>query len=116
MEVGMGCNPRTAMKKKGVDIWAHIFTQPEDSVYIAEFNEQCLKKMRRGNMVPEGVTVLIGDQSNVTTLDRWVVESQGGYDIFIDDGGHSNNQIMTTFDRMWPEVKPGGIFITCVLL
>mgnify|MGYP003384940959 FL=1 len=108
MEVGMGCNPKTAMKKKGVDIWAHILDQPEDSIWIAEFNVQCLKKMRRGNMVPEGVHVLVGDQSNVTTLDSWVAESQGEYDIFIDDGGHSNNQIMTTFDRMWKEVKPGG--------
>jgi hypothetical protein len=113
MEVGMGCNPKTAMKKKGVDIWAHIFNQPEDSIWIAEFNEQCLKKMRHGNMIPQGVNVLIGDQSDEVTLDSWIEQSQGSYDIFIDDGGHSNNQIMTTFKKMWKEVKPGGVFV-CV--
>lgn len=108
MEIGMGCNPSTAMKKKGVDIWAHLLNQPEDSIWIAEYNTQCLMKMRRGNMIPEGVNVVVGDQSNLTTLDSWVQQSGGQYDVFIDDGGHSNNQIMTTFKRMWQEVKPGG--------
>lgn len=108
MEVGMGCNPRTAMKKKGVDIWAKLLSQPEDSIWVAEYNEMCLARMRKGDMIPRGVNVVVGDQSNETTLDRWIDETGGQYDIFIDDGGHSNMQIMTTFKKMWPQVKPGG--------
>mmetsp|Transcript_20783 Transcript_20783/g.34993 ORF Transcript_20783/g.34993 Transcript_20783/m.34993 type:complete len:276 (+) Transcript_20783:86-913(+) len=110
MEVGMGCNPKTAMKKKGVDIWAQLLNQPEDSIWIAEYNERCLTKMKRGNMIPSGVNVVTGDQANKTTLEGWIVESGGNYDVFIDDGGHSNNQIMTTFNHMWPQVKPGGLY------
>ena len=116
MEVGMGCNPKTALKKKGVDIWSSLLNKPQDSIWIAEFNEQCLKKMKRGNMIPDNVGVVVGDQANETTLDSWINETQGSFDIFIDDGGHSNNQIMTTFRKMWKEVKPGGGCIGDILL
>ena len=28
----------------------------------------------------------------------------------IDDGGHYNTMIKTSFDHLWPQVKPGGVY------
>ena len=30
--------------------------------------------------------------------------------VIIDDGGHTNRQIMTSFEELWPSVRPGGFY------
>ena len=32
------------------------------------------------------------------------------FDVIIDDGGHTNCQIWTSFQKLWPTVKPGGLY------
>ena len=34
----------------------------------------------------------------------------GGFDAIIDDGGHRNDQIKTSFDELWPALLPGGVY------
>lgn len=52
-----------------------------------------------------------GDQGNASAVEQWVVESGGDFDFVIDDGGHFNNQILTTFDILWNKaLKKGGIY------
>jgi hypothetical protein len=36
---------------------------------------------------------LIGDQEDAKTLQSWVKESGGNFDIIVDDGGHHNNHM-----------------------
>jgi len=36
--------------------------------------------------------------------------TSGGFDVVIDDGGHHNVQINTSFDKLWPHVLPGGLY------
>jgi hypothetical protein len=43
-------------------------------------------------------------------LDRWIKESGGDFDVIIDDGGHANCQIWTSFLKLWPTLKSGGFY------
>lgn len=108
-EVGLGCNKVQMHDKKGVDVWKAVFG-PEDDLYLAEYNEACVAAMKEKGSMPEGINVVVGDQQDKDTLRRWISESGGGYDIFIDDGGHKTLQIYNTFEIMWPEVLPGGLY------
>ena len=38
---------------------------------------------------------------------EWLAKSGGSFDVVIDDGGHSNTQILTTCEVLWPALKPG---------
>ena len=52
----------------------------------------------------------MGDQGDLATLDSWIETSGGNFDIIIDDGGHHNCQIINTFEKLWPQLKPGGYY------
>jgi hypothetical protein len=41
---------------------------------------------------------LVGDQSDTETLHNWIRDSGGSFDVIIDDGGHTNMQMV--FDSM----------------
>ena len=32
------------------------------------------------------------------------------FDVVVDDGGHMQCQIWTTFLKLWPQMKPGGLY------
>lgn len=51
-----------------------------------------------------------GDQSSPTFWACWLADHGGGLDIVIDDGGHYNDGIITSFISLWPAVKPGGFY------
>eukprot|EP01034_Spumella_vulgaris_P037638 gene37638-46433_t len=51
------------------------------------------------------------DQGDVKTVESWVVQSGGGFHAIIDDGGHQNNQIKTSFDILFEKaLLPGGLY------
>ena len=56
----------------------------------------------------EGLNILVGDQGDPKVLDEWIQQSGGEFDVIIDDGGHIQCQIWTSFEKLWPTVKPGG--------
>jgi hypothetical protein len=41
---------------------------------------------------------------------RSFVDQQPPFDIIIDDGGHRNDQIETTYWCLWQHLKPGGLY------
>lgn len=52
-----------------------------------------------------------GDQSDPNFWAQFVADYPIEWDVFLDDGGHASNQVITTFNCMWPHVKSGGLFI-----
>ena len=105
----MGCNFRNVLRKKGVDIWRALLA-PTDVIWMAEFDQRCVETMKKRNVMPAGVNVVTGDQSKFEDLNRWVKESGGRFHVFVDDGGHSNMQIYNTFQVMWEQIVPGGLY------
>jgi hypothetical protein len=51
------------------------------------------------------------DQGYAPSLDAFVKESGGNFDIIIDDGGHKSPQIITSFQKLFPTLKSGGIYV-----
>ena len=109
MEVGMGCNFRTVAQKKGVDIWRALFNN-NDEIWMAELKRDCVDFMKKAGHLPHDVKVVFGDQNDTLVLKSWVKETGGKFNVFIDDGGHSNMQIYNTFQVMWEQVLPGGFY------
>lgn len=50
------------------------------------------------------------DQSSEPEWGKLIEEYGSDWDIVVDDGGHSSQQIITTFKKMWPHVKRGGFY------
>lgn len=106
LEIGLGCDmgygPGASAK-----IWPRLF--PNAQVWFAEYNRACVEQyVSKNNVSWKYVT---GDQKNRTTLSMWTATTRGSFDIIIDDGGHTNNQIWNTFQELFfNALKPGGVY------
>jgi demethylmacrocin O-methyltransferase len=64
---------------------------------------------KKDRPVHERYQFIQGDQMD-KNLWRTFVENQPKIDILIDDGGHRNDQIETTYWCLWQHLKPGGLY------
>lgn len=55
-------------------------------------------------------TFVSGDQTDMTMWECLRADHGNDWDVIIDDGGHYNNQIISSFNAMWPYVKSGGLY------
>ena len=89
----------------GLEIWSKYF--PCASRIIGcDIDEKC------GSLkyTDERISVVIGDINNVETQEKiFGIESQ--FDLIIDDGSHTSNDIVKTFLDLFPKVKNDGIYI-----
>ncbi len=60
--------------------------------------------------IERNVHVRIGDQTDVSFLKR-VLDEFGPFDTILDDGGHTNRQMIVSFQYLFPRLKPGGVYI-----
>lgn len=58
-----------------------------------------------------GATIFTGDQADVGFLERVVAETGGGFDVVVDDGGHTMAQQRTSLEGLWRAVRPGGLYV-----
>ena len=106
LEIGLGCDMNYE-PGASVALWKKLF--PKANLWEAEYNETCVDiSTKRGKL--DGFNTLVGDQGNNATLDKWIDKSGGEFDVIIDDGGHHNCQIMASFIKLWPTIKPGGLY------
>lgn len=54
----------------------------------------------------EGDQIIIGDQTNIDILNSFKP-----FDIIIDDGGHTMNQQIVSFETLFPKLNSGGIYV-----
>lgn len=59
--------------------------------------------------VPNSEVRLV-DQGDPYALAAFVGELGGNYDMILDDGGHTMEQQIVSFEVLWPTVMPGGIY------
>lgn len=107
LEIGLGCDMNYS-PGASAKLWRLLL--PNAELWMAEYNATCVMKMKGKKQLPAGVNVLVGDQGNPAVLESWIKESGGLFDVVIDDGGHRNSQIKTSFDYLWPEVRRGGMY------
>lgn len=56
------------------------------------------------------IEVVIGDQSDPAFWDSFI-ETHPKIDVFVDDGGHYMDQQILTFEKIFPILPVGGVFI-----
>ena len=106
LEIGLGCDMNYG-PGASVSLWKKLF--PGSELWEAEYDGACVEKaLKEGTL--DGLHPLVGDQGNNATLDSWIQRSGGQFDIVIDDGGHHNCQIKASFDKLWPQLVPGGLY------
>ena len=82
--------------------WREYF--PNGSIMGIDINPDC-KAVEQ-----PGISVFIGDQSDKKFL-RHFCETQGPFDIIIDDGSHEPADQQVSFAAIWPHVNPGGLYV-----
>ena len=98
LEIGLGCTMKYGAGGS-VKLWKKLF--PADGpVGSRKRAYVSTRKYRPASQV------LIGDQSDPETLDRWIEESGGNFDV-IAERRAPGCQIMASFEKLWPHVKPG---------
>jgi hypothetical protein len=86
-----------------LQMWHHYFGHGTRVVGI-DVNPACEQ------FADESTTILIGDQGDR----RFLAEVRGRVphvDILIDDGGHTMQQQIATFEELYPHVQPHGIYV-----
>jgi len=108
LEIGMGCNMLYG-PGKSVKLWSALFGR-HGEIWMAEKDELCVKEQQQLGRL-KGINVLVGSQNDPAVLQRWVKESKGNFDVIVDDGGHSNFDIWTSFNTLYAEaLSPGGFY------
>jgi hypothetical protein len=57
------------------------------------------------------IKTLVADQSRREELQRLIDLHGTGYDVVLDDGGHTMEQQQVSFGYLFPHVKPGGYYV-----
>ncbi len=81
-----------------LSMWSQYF--PRAGITGADIDPAC-KMHARGR-----IEVKIGDQADPEFLSQFT-----GYDIIIDDGGHTMRQQRVSFENLFPLLNPGGIYV-----
>src|SRR5262249_45388122 len=80
---------------------------PKLDLYYIEFDAECVEKWKAHT---SGATVFTGDQEDAPFLQWLLAETGGGFDVIVDDGGHTMAQQRGSLEELWGAVKPGGVY------
>lgn len=87
-------------------MWSDFFGSGSKIIGIDNDANRCSKiKYKNSN-----IDIVIGDQGNPYFWDEFL-KDKSDINIFLDDGGHQMHQQILTFDRVFPKIKSGGIYI-----
>ncbi|KAG4439331.1 hypothetical protein IFR05_005206 [Cadophora sp. M221] len=104
LEIGLGCNMAYG---PGKSYYTWLEFLPNVDLYYIEYDRACVEKWSHDM---KNVKVFTGDQADTKFLETFISASGGGFDIIIDDGGHFMNQQITSLNKLFPIVKPGGMY------
>ena len=109
LEIGLGCDMSYGPGSSAA-LWKKLFSDMQAELWMAERDGECVKQHKKTGKL-DGLNVLVGDQGSDADLDMWVEQSNGKFDFIVDDGGHTNEQIMKSFLKLWPTLNANGYYI-----
>lgn len=86
-----------------VKMWERYF--PKAELHFIDINAERIKYLSKRSRYH------FLDQGDEKALKRFAGEVGGQFDIIIDDGGHTMKQQMTSFKKLFPLLKRGGLYI-----
>jgi hypothetical protein len=106
LEIGIGGYSAPDAGGESLRMWKHYFRR--GLIYGLDIFEKT-------GVAESRVHVLQGDQGDARFLDSMAREF-GPFDIVIDDGSHISHHVITSFNALFPHVRPGGIYVVEDLL
>ena len=85
-------------------MWLKYFGEGTQVVGV-DINEECKNYVYDGK-----VDIVMGDQGDSQFWDQYLAD-KNGFDIVIDDGSHVMQHQITTLNKLFPKLNPGGVFI-----
>ena len=108
LEIGLGCDMEYG-PGRSAKLWRDLLGE-SGNIWMADINAKCVVSQRKLGRL-NGINVLIGEQSDPVVLSKWVNESGGNFDFIIDDGGHTNCDILNSFNILFTHaLLPGGLY------
>eukprot|EP01036_Dinobryon_divergens_P027318 gene27318-36072_t len=86
-----------------LQIWSSYFGPGSDIVGVDVDEKVCTDLTFRN-----GITVYCMD---IVEVDESTLSSLGHFDVIIDDASHNSFQVTRAFERLFPLLRPGGIFV-----
>lgn len=87
-----------------LEMWAQYFGKGSSIIGID--NDPGCAKLQYNY---DNVKVVLGDQGDPKFWDEFLKNNK--IHAFLDDGGHQSFQQITTFEKVFPALEPGGVFI-----
>jgi hypothetical protein len=91
-------------KGGSLDMWSTYFPNAK-SITGIDVDPECANLKYKN----QKISVVIGDQSSAPFWDTFLVNRN--IDIFIDDGGHFMDQQILTFEKVFPLMPEGSVYI-----
>ena len=86
-----------------LQMWKHYFGD-KAKIYGIDINPDCMQ------VEEENIKIFIGSQSDRDFLQR-VIKQLPPIDILIDDGGHTMQQQIVSFEELFDHIKPDGVYL-----
>lgn len=90
-------------KGGSLDMWGNYFTKAH--ITGIDIDEECANLVYKN----PNIQVVIGNQEQPKFWDTFLVDRE--IDVFIDDGGHTMHGQTLTFEKVFPKIKLGGVYI-----
>lgn len=109
LEIGLGCDQQYG-PGKSLNLWEDYFTHRDARVSFLEVDGACVKAH---NIHLRNGTIFVGSQEDEAVLRKIAIEghAHGGYDVIVDDGGHTMKQQLDSLKALWPVVSSGGMYV-----
>lgn len=91
-------------KGGSLEMWSDYFGKDKSFIYGIDIDPTC-KRFENDN-----TKVFIGDQADKIFISQ-VCSQVPPLDIVLDDGGHTMNQQISTFEAIFDHIKPGGVYM-----
>ncbi|MEJ8817432.1 class I SAM-dependent methyltransferase [Lacibacter sp. H407] len=86
-----------------LQLWKKYFG-PNVNIYAIDINPECKK------LEEERIKIFIGSQSDKQFLQH-IINDLPELDIILDDGGHTMQQQIVSFEALYLKVKEGGLYV-----
>ena len=82
-------------------LWQELF--PQGLIAGADSNSEATW--------PDGTVRIVANQATDYIAEQAAAASPEGWDLIIDDASHDGGLSEGTFRRLWPQVRPGGVYV-----
>ena len=101
LEIGIGGYEFGTLGGGSLRMWQRFF--PRGLIYGLDIHE-------KPEVTGPRIRTIKADQSDAAAL-REIATAIGPIDIVIDDGSHVNDHVRTTYETLFPFVRPGGYYV-----